>query len=327
MGTSIVGGSGRALVTATGMQTELGKIAHLLASAEDEETPLQARLARVSRTLLLACVGIVALVAALGLWRGVPVMDVFRSAVSLAVAAVPEGLPAIVTIALALGVQRMVARNVLVRRLPAVETLGCASVICTDKTGTLTTGVMTVRELWGPNEEALLRAAASCCDADLGSAEGAGTGDPTEVAILRRAAELGISRERIEASIPRVRVFPFDSERKRMSILRKDGVLYVKGAVEAILSLCTSVDEHASSASQSMAERGLRVLAVATGKTELEEALELVGLIAIADPPRSEAVEAVASARRAGILTVMITGRRDLDGRFDGRHDRAPVAA
>jgi Ca2+-transporting ATPase len=308
MGTSIVGGSGRALVTATGMQTELGKIAHLLASADDEETPLQARLARVSRALLFACLGIVGLVAALGLLRGQALLDVFRSSVSLAVAAVPEGLPAIVTIALALGVQRMVARNVLVRRLPAVETLGCASVICTDKTGTLTTGIMTVRELFGRKEEALLRAAASCCDADLGLAESAGTGDPTEIAILKRAAESGISRDQIEESNPRVRVFPFDSERKRMSILRKDGVLYVKGAFEAIVPLCVSEDADATTASESMAKRGLRVLAVATGRTEEEDGLELLGLIAIADPPRREAVEAVASARKAGVLTVMITG-------------------
>jgi Ca2+-transporting ATPase len=308
MGTAIVRGSGRAVVTATGMQTELGKIAHLLSSTEDEETPLQTQLARVGRALVLACLGIVGVVAALGLWRGLPWLDVFRSSVSLAVAAVPEGLPAIVTIALALGVQRMVARNVLVRRLPAVETLGCASVICTDKTGTLTTGVMAVRELWGPNEEALLHAAASCCDADLGPAEGGGTGDPTEIAILKRAADSGISRGQLEESNPRRRVFPFDAERKRMSILRQDGVLYVKGAFETIVPHCTTVDADASTASQSMAERGLRVLAVATGTTEREEELQLLGMIAIADPPRPEAVEAVAGARRAGIHTVMITG-------------------
>jgi Ca2+-transporting ATPase len=308
MGTAIVRGSGRAVVAATGMQTELGKIAHLLANTEDEETPLQARLSRVTRALVIACLGIVVLVAALGLMRGLSWMEVFRSSVSLAVAAVPEGLPAIVTIALALGVQRMVARNVLVRRLPAVETLGCASVICTDKTGTLTTGVMAVRELWGPDEQALLLAAASCCDADLGAGEGGGTGDPTEVAILRRAAEHGILRARIEESNPRVRVFPFDSERKRMSIFRKDAVLYVKGAFEMIAPLCTRVDPHASTVSQSMAERGLRVLAVATGSSEQEENLELLGLIAIADPPRPEAVEAVAAAWRASIRTVMITG-------------------
>ena len=151
MGTSVATGTGLAEVVATGMQTELGRIAHLLATAEESVTPLQRRLARVSQTLLYICGGIVAVVALAGLLRGWPLLQVFMAAVSLAVAAVPEGLPAVVTIALAVGVQRMAARHVLVRRLPAVETLGCATVICTDKTGTLTTGVMRVRELWGPD--------------------------------------------------------------------------------------------------------------------------------------------------------------------------------
>ncbi len=152
MGTAVRDGSGRAEVNATGMQTELGKIAHLLSTAEETQTPLQVRLAGVSRVLLLACLGIVIVVAVAGLLRGHGIFEVFLSAVSLAVAAVPEGMPAIVTIALAIGVQRMVAQHVLVRKLPAVETLGCATVICTDKTGTLTTGVMTVREVWGRDE-------------------------------------------------------------------------------------------------------------------------------------------------------------------------------
>jgi Ca2+-transporting ATPase len=162
MGTSVANGSGQALVTATGQQTELGKIAQLLATATDEATRLQKRLARVSQLLLYVCLGVVVLVAALGLLRHMPVLDVLLSAVSLAVAAVPEGLPAVVTIALAVGLQRLVGRNVLVRKLPAVETLGCATVICTDKTGTLTTGTMTVRELWGRNHTSLLEAAIAC---------------------------------------------------------------------------------------------------------------------------------------------------------------------
>ena len=157
MGTSVAAGAARAEVVATGMKTELGRIAHLLAGPTDTTTPLQTRLARVSRTLLILCLGIVAVIAVLGFVRGRPPLEVFISAVSLAVAAVPEGLPAIVTIALAIGVQRMAARHVLIRRLPAVETLGRATVICTDKTGTLTTGVMTVRELWGPNHHGCWR--------------------------------------------------------------------------------------------------------------------------------------------------------------------------
>jgi len=308
MGTSVANGTARALVTATGMRTELGKIAHLLASAVEEQTPLQKRLARVSRTLLVLCLAIVAAVAALGLVRGTPAMDVFMSAVSLAVAAVPEGLPAVVTIALALGVQRMVRRHVLVRRLPAVETLGCATVICTDKTGTLTTGVMRVRELWGEDHDQLMLAACACCDAELDEQESSGSGDPTEVALLLRGVQHGIRRAQIESERARVTTNPFDSERKRMSIQRVDGTLYAKGALETTLPLCTSGTEGAIEANQDMAQRGLRVLSVAIGQGAHEENLRLLGLVGIADPPRTEAIEAVAAARAAGIRTVMITG-------------------
>src|SRR5262245_37670632 len=214
MGTSVATGTGMAEVVATGMRTELGRIAHLLATAEVTTTPLQQRLARVSQTLLRICGGIVGLVALAGLVRGLPVLQVFMAAVSLAVAAVPEGLPAVVTIALAVGVQRMAARHVLVRRLPAVETLGCATVICTDKTGTLTTGVMTVRELWGRDHTSLFSGGAACSDAEL-NAEGGGVGDPTEVAILAAAADRNIYRARIEQAAPRITEVPFDSVQKR----------------------------------------------------------------------------------------------------------------
>jgi Ca2+-transporting ATPase len=290
------------------MASELGKIAHLLTTAEGGPTPLQQRLAGVSRFLLYACLGIVAVAAAAGLLRGGSPLDVLLSAVSLAVAAVPEGLPAIVTIALAVGVQRMAARHVLIRRLPAVETLGCATVICTDKTGTLTTGVMTVRELWGPDEGALLFSAAACCDAELSSDQRGGVGDPTELALLLAAASRGIHRAEIERQAPRVRVTPFDSIRKRMSVHRADGRLYVKGALEVLLPRSIDGTDGAVEASSDMAARGLRVLAVAIGDRADEDQLKLVGLIGIADPPRREAIEAVAAARRAGITTVMITG-------------------
>ncbi len=308
MGTNIANGTGKAEVTATGMKTELGKIAHLLSTAEESATPLQTRLAQVSRLLLFICGGLVAVVAVLGLIRGLGLFAVFLSAVSLAVAAVPEGLPAIVTIALAIGVKRMVSQHVLVRKLHAVETLGCATVICTDKTGTLTTGVMAVRELWGKDEQRLLEAAAACSDAEL-SADGlSGIGDTTEVAILVEGAKRGIQRAAIERAHPRVAVNPFDSERKRMSVQRSDGTLYVKGAVEMLLALSHSGTEGANEANAQLASRGLRVLAVAVGKGTAEENLELLGLIGIADPPRTEAIEAVAAARAAGIKTVMITG-------------------
>jgi Ca2+-transporting ATPase len=307
-GTAVATGSGIAEVTATGMQTEIGRIAHLLTTVKDEATPLQHRLTVVSRTLLIACIGIVGIVAVLGFARGIPAAEIFMSAVSLAVAAVPEGLPAVVTIALAVGVQRMAARHALVRRLLAVETLGSTTVICTDKTGTLTTGVMTVRELWGPDHRRLIDAAAACSDAELAADSRSGVGDPTEIALLVGAAERGIHRRDIESARPRVDVNPFDSDRKRMSILRADGVLYVKGAAESILACSRAEPQGFTATVDDMAKRGLRVLAVALGKGKAEEDLEVLGLVGIADPPRTEVIEAIANARAAGIQTIMITG-------------------
>jgi Ca2+-transporting ATPase len=228
-------------------------------------------------------------------------------------------LPAIVTIALAIGVQRMASRNVLIRRLPAVETLGCATVICTDKTGTLTTGVMTVRELWGHNHERLLFAAAACSDAELRDDERTGVGDPTEVAILAAAAARGITRNEIEAAHPRVFVRPFDAARKSMSVARANDTLYVKGAVEVVLPLSLQGVEGAPEANADMASRGLRVLAVAIGQGIEERDLTLLGLIGIADPPRTEAIDAVALARAAGITTVMITGDHPVTARAIAR--------
>jgi len=312
MGTAVAAGTGQAEVVATGMATELGKIAHLLATAQDTATPLQMRLARVSRTLLYLCVAIVAITASVGLLRGLSALDVFMSAVSLAVAAVPEGLPAIVTIALAIGVQRMAARHVLVRRLPAVETLGSATVICTDKTGTLTTGVMTVRELWGADHGQLVDAACACCDAELAADGRTGTGDPTEIALLVAGAERGLRKEDLERARPRRETNPFDPDRKRMSIRRADGVLYVKGAPDLLFPLCVAGSVGAGEANGQMAARGLRVLGVAVGAGAAEKDLRLVGLVGIADPPRTEAIEAVAAARAAGIRTVMITGDHPL---------------
>ncbi len=312
-GTSIVVGTGSAEVVATGMRTELGKIAKLLTTAEDSATPLQTRLARVSQILLVACLAIVAVVAAIGLLRGHGAGDVFLAAVSLAVAAVPEGLPAIVTVALAIGVQRMARRNVLVRKLPAVETLGCVTVICTDKTGTLTTGAMRVRELWGSDETALLDAAAACSDAELTADQLGGTGDTTEVAMLIAAAQRGILRADIERARPRAEVIPFDPATKQMAIRRADGQWYVKGAVEAVMPRCAHGCDGANDAAAALARQGLRVLAIASGPRET--ALKLLGLIGIADPPRVEAIEAIATARRAGIRSVMITGDHPITAR------------
>ncbi len=308
MGTIVVAGTGMAEVFATGMQTKLGKIAHLLATTEKELTPLQKHLKSLSHTLIYLCLGIVALVAVLSFLRNLGGANILLSSISLAVAAVPEGLPAIVTIALALGVERMARRHVLVRKLPAVETLGCATVICTDKTGTLTTGQMMVREIWGTDHQKTLFAAAACNDAELGKEGHPDTGDPTEIALLREAAERGIDRFQIEKNLPRVFVNPFDPARKRMSVFRSDGILYVKGAVDFLIPLCIQGTEGALEANLQMAGRGLRVLAIAIGNEKEEKNLKLLGLVGIADPPRTEAIEAVRKAHEAGIRTVMITG-------------------
>jgi Ca2+-transporting ATPase len=306
-GTVVASGTGLGEVRATGMTTELGKIAGLLATVRKSETPLEQRLRKIGQSLVMLCTAIVIVVAIVGLLRGWTLFDVFMAGASLAVAAIPEGLPAVVTVALAIGVQRMAARHVLVRKLRAVETLGCVTVICTDKTGTLTTGIMTVRELWGDDHAAVLFAAAACCDAELGR-EGQDRGDSTELAILAAAAERGIERTTIERERPRVHVAPFDVATRRMSVTRADGITYTKGAPEAVLGIVAGADpEVVLNAYSQMADEGLRVLAVATRPGQ-DAAFRLLGLIGIADPPRSEAIEAVAAARRAGIATVMITG-------------------
>ncbi|QQR81863.1 MAG: cation-translocating P-type ATPase [Deltaproteobacteria bacterium] len=308
MGTTVVAGSAMASVLHTGMKTELGKIAHLLSTSQDDVTPLQKQLQKLSLLLIFICLGIVTIIAGLGLLRNQHWVDVLLSSISLGVAAVPESLPAIITITLALGVQRMSRRHVLVRNLPSVETLGCVNVICTDKTGTLTTGHMVIREIWGADHDKVLYAATACNDAELGNEGRADIGDPTEIAILKEAAERSILKESIESNNPRIAVNPFDSERKRMSIQRQDHILYLKGAVDFVLPLCSRGTEGVIEANAQMAKRGLRVLAVAYGDTVEEKNLTFLGLLGIADPPRTEVIEAVQRSREAGIRTIMITG-------------------
>jgi Ca2+-transporting ATPase len=370
LGTSVTGGTGRALVVNTGMETELGHIAKLLETAESGETPLKHRLDRVARLLLWACFGVVALIFSLGLLRGVAPFELFLSAVSLAVAAIPEGLPAVVTVALALGVQRMVQRNALVRHMASVETLGCAEVICTDKTGTLTMGEMTARKLitsenlyrvtgegyategafFSDNVEslpsenpellALLRASVACNDAELALIDNRPVviGDPTEGALLVVAAKGGITRGIFETEMPRLATVPFDSDRKRMTVIRSResrSWAFVKGAPEVILNRCTLIrtDQGVRELTENdrsrmlqanalLAHDALRVLAfaersldnfsfeegAAVNDSEIEQRLTLLGLVGLQDPPRGEAKEAVAKCKRAGIKTVMITG-------------------
>ena len=370
MGTVVVSGKGRALVVGTGLHTELGRIATMIqeaTQAEREETPLQRRLEQLGHVLLWLCLSIVAVVFVLGELRGIPVVMMFLTSVSLAVAAIPEGLPAVVTITLALGVTRMVKRHALIRRLPAVETLGSTTVICSDKTGTLTKNEMTVTALYQggeiftvsgegyapvgdilsfgepvkpdarPGLKALLRASVLCNGAELWEEEGRWTilGDPTEGALLVAAAKTGIRKEEIEMAAPFLGEVPFDSERKKMTIVRRTAtgpVAFVKGAPDVLLRDCRAwidrdgctnaltdeVRQEILAANQNFASQALRVLGVAMRPLDrapeafdavtLERDLIFLGLMGMKDPIRSEAKVAVEACRTAGIRTVMITG-------------------
>jgi Ca2+-transporting ATPase len=362
-GTAVTYGRGRGVVVATGMETAIGRIAELLQEGEDDPTPLQLRLAQLGRWLAIAAIAICGLVFALGIARGEPAEDMFLVSVSLAVAAIPEGLPAVVTISLALGARRMAARRSLVRRLPAVETLGSVSVICTDKTGTLTENRMLVERLWTPTAEytiggdgyaptgavappaagdaLALRAAAvaaACNDASLQPPDGDGawaiSGDPTEGALLAFAAKLGVEQTALAEACPRVAEVTFDSARRRMATLHRvepgtpplatPAWVAVKGALEAIAPLLASdqaaVLDGARQAAEGYAQDGYRVLALADAAREAlpddpqdaEAGLQLVGVVAMADPPRAAAAGAVEAAGSAGVSTVMITGDHPL---------------
>jgi calcium-translocating P-type ATPase len=297
-GTLVTSGIGTAVVVRTGERTELGRISELMRRTEGVETPLTRGLAGVARLLTILICVVAAALLAVALARGYEIVEAVLAAVSLAVAAIPEGLPAIVTIALAVGVQRMARRQAVTRRLPAVETLGSTTVICTDKTGTLTQNRMAVAEVWG-DESAVLRAAALCSD---------GTA-PTEVALLEAAERAGI-----DLAAPRLDAIPFDSERKFMATLHP-GFALIKGAPEVVLERCAP-REGAGEAVEAMASRGMRVLAVArrtVGEaSELRESdldgFELLGLVALVDPPRESALAAVGACRAAGVDVKMITG-------------------
>ena len=326
-GCGITYGRGRAVATATGMSTEMGKIAGLLEGEEEGQTPLQRKLAQLGKYLgivaLLAC----AVIFAVGLLDGLPVMEMFMTSVSLAVSAIPEGLPAIVTIVLSIGVQRMVKKNAIIRRLPAVETLGSASVICSDKTGTLTQNRMTLVKTYtdGVEERQLLRYGALCCDGTVLFGEDGKeqhVGDPTETAIVLAAHRQGMPKEELNASYPRLADLPFDSDRKRMTTIHQiDGrlVAIVKGAFDSIRPLCVRGDlEQAGAMNEAMSGEALRVLTIAVRELDempkepsietIEKDLTFIGLVGMIDPPRPEAKAAVEVCRQAGIRPVMITG-------------------
>lgn len=321
--TSVTGGKGIAIVTGTGMNTEVGHIANMLLTDETEQTPLQKKLADTGKTLGIAALFICLVIFIVGLFQHLPPFDMFMTAVSLAVAAIPEGLPAIVTIMLAIGVMRMSKHNAIVRNLPSVETLGSASVICSDKTGTLTQNKMTVTTVYAQDEKMLYRLCMMCCDNDEGHK------NPTESALLAAAKKQGFDKESLDKKYRRIDEIPFDSTRKRMTTMHRDIKGYktiVKGAVEFVLPLCTSLyngQKAVSMSSQSrkkilaentkMTAEGLRVIAVCYRDDYLkapinEDNMIFIGLVGIEDPPRPEAADAVARCKKAGIRPVMITG-------------------
>ncbi len=305
-GTLVTAGAGTAVVVLTGDHTELGRISALMRHTEGVETPLTRGLAGVARLLTVLICVIAAVLLAVALARGYPFVEAVLAAVALAVAAIPEGLPAIVTIALAVGVQGMARRRAVIRHLPAVETLGSTTVICTDKTGTLTQNRMTVSELWG-DEDALLRAAVLCSD---------GTA-PTEVALLEAAAREGMDAGAERARSPRVDAIPFDSDRKLMATLHAGGTVLVKGAPEIVLARCEPCAQ-ADAIVDAFAADGMRVLAVARRELgdqhkalvdeDLDGGFTLLGVAAIADPPRDSALAAVEACRSAGVDVKMVTG-------------------
>lgn len=384
LGTMVARGRGRGVVVATGMATEMGHIAVMTREAGRDPTPLQRRLSRLGRWLTALCAAICAVVAGLGVYRGEPLYQMFMTGVSLAVAAIPGGLPAMVTFSLAIGVQRMIKRKAIVRRLPAVETLGLATVICAGKTGVITRNRMAVRKVVAGNVEAdidgegydprgeikftrgkggsefdlLLKAAALCNNSSLtrgeikigglfrGLTPGGGArewgiqGDPTEGALLVMAARGGVWRERLEQHEARLSEVPFDSDRKRMTVIYRDrgGELtaYTKGAPDILLELCThrylngkvaplaETDRREILATCSdMASRAMRVLAFACRKVaaeredyaEEENNLTFIGICGMIDPPRPSAVSAVHTCRRGGIHVAMVTGDHPLTAR------------
>lgn len=337
-GCSITYGTAMAIVTATGMNTEMGKIANLLEGEEETMTPLQKKLAQLGKNLGIMAIAACAIIFAVGLLNGIQVIDIFMTAVSLAVSAIPEGLPAIVTIVLSIGVQRMVKKNAIIRRLPAVETLGNASVICSDKTGTLTQNRMTLVKAYvnGKNQaeeigtdnsddvRKLLQYGTLCCDGSVSfeGEEEKHIGDPTETSIIVAAYKNGMTKAALNESYPRLAEIPFDSDRKLMSTVNKiDGknIVIVKGAFDMMAARCIAGDmEMARKITEGMSSQALRVLAIAYKEIEsipmnptselLEKDLTLLGLVGMIDPPRPEAKVAVATCRKAGIKPVMITG-------------------
>ncbi|MBQ2842557.1 MAG: cation-translocating P-type ATPase [Clostridia bacterium] len=343
MGSTVVYGRGKAVVVGTGMDTEMGKIADAIAQAEEGQTPLQIKLAQLSKILTKLVLGICVVLFAYqmivsyvqtGEMPGLTkILDSFMVAVSLAVAAIPEGLVAVVTIVLSIGVTNMSKKNAIIRKLTAVETLGCAQIICSDKTGTLTQNKMTVVDHYGDNEALIAKGMALCCDAEIDE-NGEVTGEPTEAALVGYAYALGMHKNDLVANAPRIGEAPFDSGRKMMSTVHEtaEGIIqYTKGAPDELLKRCTlalidgkevAFTEEIKAAiiadNKRMADQALRVLALAYRKYDsapadfapeaLENNLVFVGLTGMIDPARPEVKAAIEECRSAGITPIMITG-------------------
>lgn len=326
-GTAVVNGHAEGIVTNIGMNTEVGKIASMIITNEAPQTPIQKKLSEVGKVLGIACVVICALIFVIGVIKKISVVEMFMTSVGLAVAAIPEGLPAIVTIILSIAVTKMAKRNAIIRKLPAVETLGSSKVICSDKTGTLTENNMKVVEIIG-NKNKTLEYGSLCCNCEIN--EGVVEGEPTEVAIVKEAV-----KEKQNKVLPRICEIPFDSNRKLMSTVNEleNGKyrIITKGAPEILLGICDYYEENNTvhnmnstflskikNKNEKMAEKALRVLGVAYLDVDimpkeisadfLEKGLIFEGLIGMIDPPRKGVKEAVLACRRAGIKTVMITG-------------------
>jgi Ca2+-transporting ATPase len=345
MSTLVTSGRGSGAVVATGMRTEVGKIADILDSEEQTKTPLEVRLDELGKTLGLIAIGICVAIFILAMLQGRDLTDMLLTAVSLAVASIPEGLAAIVAVVLSIGVTIMAKENAIIKKLPAVETLGAVNIVCSDKTGTLTQNKMTVTHYFNLDEgevtvdrgkkheskeaELLAKAMILCSDATL--EDGEGTGDPTEIALLHFGDELGIDRKALVNTNRRIDELAFESERKLMSTLEDDNGrlrVFTKGAIDNLMDRCTRVrekgeikpltDEHRkkyAEATNSLSARALRTLASAykpveseVDPTEMEKDLILIGMVGMIDPPRNEVKQSIATAKHAGITTIMITG-------------------
>jgi len=339
MGSTVVYGRGKAVVTATGMDTEMGKIADALAQAEEGKTPLQIKLSGLSKILTYLVIGICVIIFGVQLIREgfgfESILNSFMISISLAVAAIPEGLATVVTIVLSIGVTNMSKRSAIIRKLTAVETLGCTQIICSDKTGTLTQNKMTVVDHYGEDEERLALAMSLCSDAEFDGEAGTAVGEPTECALVNYAEKLGLSKNEKKLALPRIGEVPFDSERKMMSTVHRDeeGKLlqFTKGAPDELLKRCThalmggtavplteELREQILAANKEMADRALRVLAAAQRELSeepseytsqiVEQQLCFVGLVGMIDPVRPEVKPAIDQCRLAGIRPIMITG-------------------